>query len=151
MKKNFLLVLMLCLSSFLPLRAESCLIVQLRNGNTESFLLSQKPEITFNEGEMQIRSTQAEAAFSITEILDFHFADETAGIPEIEANEQRITIAHGIVNIDGVNGQVSLCDISGKMLLTYPAQGNAHLDLNQFPKGVYLLSVGHKTIKLFNH
>lgn len=150
MKKITFLFLIFCLSGLLRLRAESCLVLQLRDGTLLSYVLSEKPVITFEEDKLMLKSDFAGAVFELVNIENFHFADTENGIREVQANERRFTFVDGLVSVQGHQDQVLLTDLSGHLLHSTSRGQTFTYDLKNQPRGTYLMRIGHESIKLYN-
>lgn len=150
MKKITFLFLIFCLSGLLRLRAESCLVLQLRDGTLLSYVLSEKPVITFEEDKLMLKSDFAGAVFELVNIENFHFADTENGIREVLANERRFTFVDGVVSVVGATDPVMLTNLAGHTLHTTRSGQTFTYDLKNQPKGTYLMRIGHESIKLYN-
>lgn len=150
MKKKVFLLLSLCLTFFLPAQAETCLVIQMRDGQTHSYVLSQQPSITFGEGTMILKSSEAESAFLLAEIENYHFAQEETELRATSSNERRFSCIGGIIMVEGSQEPVLLSDLNGHVLHTCQRGETFTFDLHRQPQGTYLLRIGSQSIKLYH-
>lgn len=150
MRKLTFLFLLFTLSGLLKLRAESCLVLQLRDGHTLSYVLSEKPIITFEEDKLMLKSDYAGAVFELANIENFHFDDTENGIRALSANERRFSYVEGVITVEGTQDSVILTDLAGHPLHTTRQGQTFTYDLSNQPKGTYLIRIGHESIKLYN-
>lgn len=142
--------LSLGLASWLIARAESCLMLELRDGTTHSYVLSQQPTITFGDGTLVMHAAEAEASFALAEVEKFHFAEQENGIPAIRDDERRFTFVNGVIRIDGVHEAVVLTNLAGQVLSADTSGQAFSFDLNTQPVGTYLLRIGQQAVKLYH-
>lgn len=146
----FLLALPLSLGIMLADTVE-VLKLTLKTGNTVTFELSKRPEITFSEEKMKITAEEAAVEYPFADIDGFAFENVETGISQTKAGELRIrAIGQGEWSIDGDMGAVKVCDLSGKQcpVVTQTADSHTILSLTSLPAGVYLVTVGSQTFKL---
>lgn len=150
MKKKVLLLLSFCLTCLLSAQAETCLMLQMRDGQTHSYVLSQQPVLTFSEGAMTLKTSEAEASFLLTEIENYHFAQEETELRTMSTNERRFSYIGGIVKVEGGQDPVLLSDLNGRILHTAQRGETFSFDLHRQQQGTYLLRIGSLSIKLYH-
>lgn len=152
MKLKQILTVCLVSSSVFLNAAVTHLTVELKSGDKFNFLLAEKPVITFKGGELVVNAN-AQTAYSIADILNYHFTEgEQSGVelqqPDllqlVAVDEQHI----GVRNAEP-GATISLCSATGVVLVAENAnaEGVATLQLPQ-QKGVYILTTGKKSIKI---
>lgn len=152
MKKLLLSIALLFSASCLSAWAESCLVLQMRDGNQHLFVLSQQPRLSFAEGSLIMTSAEAEAAFALSDIENFHFADQDMAIGRVEANDSRFSFVQGQLTIEGFAGLVTICDANGRTVCSMQAGGQTPFGFNlgDCPKGAYMVRFGQHVVKLYN-
>lgn len=131
-------------------QAQTCLVLQLRDGSKQSFVLEEKPEVTFGNQKVRVSTAKVETAVAMTEVQDFHFAEAESGIPAMMADECRMSYAAGVVTLCGYEGTVTLTDVDGRRLRSVQAKAgqSVTLDLSQEAGRVFLLQMGRRSVKL---
>ncbi len=150
MKKKVLLLLSLCLTFLLSAQAETCLVLQMRDGQTHSYALSQQPALTFSEGAMTLKTSEAEASFLLAEIENYHFDQEETELRATSSNERRFSYIGGNIEVEGSQDPVVLSDLNGRILHTSARGESFKFDLQRQPQGTYLLRIGSQSIKLYH-
>lgn len=151
MRKKLFIVfgLLLSVAGCLDASAQNGLVVETNDGMTYSYVLAEKPRLSFNDTDMIITSADADASFARTDIKNFRFEDVETGIAEMKANSQRMTYLNGIVTIEG-NGPVSLYDTAGRQLMSGKASDSESVSINTnaYPQGTYIVRCGKQTMKI---
>lgn len=129
--------------------------VELKSSEKYSFLLADKPVVTFQNGDLVVNGS-AETSYAISGVKDYHFTekDETEATGEtLKSVETGCVIFenNGVVFIQKANpsADVLLFNVNGVVLskTSVDNNGNAELKLPDFA-GVYVLSVGNQSFKL---
>lgn len=130
------------------------LLVQLKNGDKQYFMLSDEPVITFADYKCQIESQELSAEFEMplidhAKVVDF----DPASVDEIESALIVDLSNPSVVVIRGMkaNGNVSLFNLSGMMLRGTSADesGTAMLEVGDFATGVYVVTSNETTFKIY--
>lgn len=142
-------LLILSVVGCLTASAQNALVLETNDGKTYSYVLAEKPRLTFNETEMLIASADASASFTRTDIKNFRFEDVADAIKDVKADGQRMSYLHGVVTVDGTD-KVILYDISGRQIMAKKAAGNGSvtIDLNNQPSGTYIVRSGKQSLKV---
>lgn len=142
-------LLLLSVVGCLKVSAQNALVLESNDGKTYSYVLASKPQLTFNETDMIIATTDASASFVRTDIKNFHFEEVADAIKDVKADSQRMSYLHGVVTVDGAEN-VILYDISGKQIMSKRAAGNGSvtIDLNNQPQGTYIVRSGKQSLKV---
>lgn len=129
--------------------------VELKSSEKYSFLLADKPVVTFQNGDLVVNGS-AETSYAISGVKDYHFTekDETEATGEtLKSVETGCVIFenNGVVFVQKANpsADVLLFNVNGVVLskTSVDNNGNAELKLPNFA-GVYVLSVGNQSFKL---
>lgn len=131
--------------------AQNALVLETNDGETYSYVLANKPQLTFNATEMLISSDDASASFTRTDIKNFRFEEVANAIKDVKADGQRMSYLHGVVTVDGTD-KVILYDISGRQILSKRAADgeSVTIDLNNQPSGTYIVRSGKQSLKVKN-
>lgn len=150
MKKIILFLSVFLLVGILPLSAQNCLVLLLRDGSQYSYLLAEKPLVTFADGDVKVHAAILQTSVPLAEVQNFHFADAESGIPALSDNECRIAYTDGVVTVEGCKGNVSLFDLNGRLLQTIQAKEGqpVSFDLTQQSAQVFVLRAGRQSVKL---
>lgn len=127
----------------------SVLLVVLKNGNIHSFLLSEKPEITFAGSDFVISTATTTLRYDRTEIEDFHFADSSVGIEDVKENEMRIIRQNNNIQILGLQSDYKpirvyningiLCDRNIELTGDF-----VNINLSNLAPNTYIIKLGNK-------
>lgn len=150
MKKKAFLLLSCCLTGLLAARAESCLVLQLRDGQSFSYVLNDKPVMTFAEGTLTMKSADAEATFGLADIENFHFADKENSIRKVDDVNHQFSYLDGVISVEGIQEQVVLTNAAGQLLHSTRSGQPFTFDLKGQPQGTYLMRIGHQSVKLYH-
>ena len=129
--------------------------VELTSGTKYSFLLADKPVVTFQNADLVVNGS-AETSYAISGVKDYHFTekDETEATGEtLKSVETGCVIFenNGVVFIQKANpsADVLLFNVNGVVLskTSVDNNGNAELKLPDFA-GVYVLSIANQSFKL---
>lgn len=115
--------------------------------------LSKLSKITFDADNMSVETTDGVTNFLLDEISQIRFDLDISAVTDLLADLGEINIAvnGGVVTAsasDGAQLNVALYNIKGAVLNHFTASGEAQIDLNQLPTGVYILKVNNKVIKI---
>lgn len=130
----------------------SYMTVELKAGDKYSFLLTDKPVVTFNSGDLVVNG-DAETSYSIEGVKNFHFTEgDATGAETLSSGEMRIASLDGsTIQVQNIgNGSIAtLVNVSGKIISSSKAdsEGSATISLPQ-TKGVYILSADGKSFKI---
>lgn len=155
---SFLLVSLLC--SNLHASEVNYQLIVVSNGVSYNYLLSDLPEITFEDEEMKVTTNEETfTTFERSDVSDIKFDivenKETAISKEYVSTTKEI----GFTYIDGEtivlenierDFQISLYDLTGKKLQAniQRTDNDAKVYVGGLPKGCYILKVGNKSYKI---
>ncbi|MBO4333296.1 MAG: hypothetical protein J5875_09055 [Paludibacteraceae bacterium] len=152
MNKKILIALALIGGSFCANAAVRYMTVEQKTGEKFSFLLMEKPVVTFSEGNLVVNGSAA-TSYAISGVKNYHFTDDDQSgveifgadvlrIVEVDDNKVRVENAQAgtqvlLFNASGVLLVDAVVDQTGSAVVTLPEQ-----------KGVYVLAADKKSIKL---
>lgn len=156
MNKKFTCVLLLLFIGLAHcLATDNMLVVLKTDGSTLSFVLSSKPELTFQNGSLQIVSTGETTTVALTDVVNFHFAEAPTAISDVKQNEVRIVrCGNDELQIYGANvnaRDVQVFDVSGKRINATCSQinGGVSVSLQSCHKGISIVKTNNSsTIKI---
>ncbi len=135
------------------LRAQNdFMTVELKNGDMFSFLLSEKPVVTYQDANLVINGS-ASTSYSIEGIKNYHFTKEdvtgdvslsSAALRIVNTDNQTIEVqnarpltAVSLNSVGGVKVLSAFADMNGEATISLPVQ-----------QGIYVLSVGDQSFKI---
>lgn len=134
--------------------ADTALVLAKSDGTTETFVLAQKPELSFGVNDCTVSTADYTVTIPRGDIADFHFADAASAITSPhEASDVSVRLADGFLTLQGIQAsRVSVFDVSGKPVRAdITASGTTcTVTLAGLPKGIYVVKYGNNTIKTAN-
>lgn len=131
--------------------ADTALVMAKSDGTTETFLLSQKPEISFGESDCTLSTTDYTVSIPRGDIADFHFTDVATAISSpCTDGGVKVRLADGVLTIQGaIENAVAVFDVSGKAVNANATTNGTTctVALAGLPKGIYIVKYGNNTIK----
>ncbi len=154
-----LLYMLICIQN-LPMQAQdSKLIIQMKDGGIESFLLADKPTITFSDTQLNITSLSLATSYDRSTIKKFHFEKLTSdGLDNVSPRELRVIfLDNNLIQLIGLSKSdqpIHVYDITGCM---YPStivdstEKTVTISLENITKGTYIIKTNrNKSIKIKN-
>lgn len=149
MLKKLLTAVALALLATYNLKAatDTLLVVRLTTGEEVGYLLTDRPQLTFEDGTLVLTSERASAEYALTDVEEFYFTDDPpTGLSDATSEAVRFeTLPDGTVRIHGVNDAktVRVFDLSGRTVAArLSAEGGSVLvDLHAAPSGIYLITL----------
>lgn len=157
MKKMTLILvclLLLCTTQNMHAEGVMTLILSTNDGNNATFVLSEKPEITFANHTLTISVKNDNNIFEISNVKQIHF-DVIDAIQSPMTNTISYSyLSDDLILIEGVDthDRILLYTLGGipipnRVNIT---DGRAEVSLTSLQKGTYLLKIGNKqTIKIY--
>ncbi|MBQ6693431.1 MAG: T9SS type A sorting domain-containing protein [Bacteroidaceae bacterium] len=151
--KNLILSVLLFFS-VLPCVAEdkNTLVIHLTDGTSVSFLLAERPRVTFAGDSLRIVSSVAEAALLRSEVRRFEFvADAASSVVDVPTASGECVISKNLLSVSGLNAgaTVRLYSLDGRLVCTVcaSAEGIATLSTDGLSAGVYVINFNSTTLK----
>lgn len=132
--------------------APTHLTVELKVGSKYSFLLADKPVVTFSSGDLVVNG-ESETSYSIEGVKNFHFTEGDLSASENLPKEaiRIISLDDATIKMENIGKEmiVTLVNVSGALISSSKSdsEGTATVSLPQ-SKGVYILSVAGKSFKI---
>ena len=131
------------------------LVVEMTDGTSSAFLLSEKPEMTFKGGYLVFKSTMAEINVARNEFSYFHFESVESGVHELSlGGAETEFVAPGVIRVRGVSATaVAVYALDGSACSAdVSVDGDAvTVSLRSLPRGVYVVRCGATSIKMSNN
>lgn len=130
------------------------LIIHFTDGSATSFVLTDKPSVSFVDNCVRVRAKHVDTDFEASKVAKFVFGDAVSSIEKIGDNEVRFTIPDcDHIYVSGVKGAetIRVVSVEGRLMTSVraDADGNAEIDLTEMPKGVYIVATeSGKNIKM---
>lgn len=129
------------------------LVVELTSGEKATFLLEERPRLTFTDKELTITSGEYQTVYQLSSMQRYTFKEmEPSGITQNTDNGNTITQAAGRIRLDGLKPgtQVKTFAVNGILVASAVADdnGGATITVNNLPKGVYIIKYGDKSTKI---
>lgn len=151
-KKACLIILFL--SCFLGLNAipseKYSLVVSFKDGTTQTFLLSSRPLVTFQESQFVITQAGSDIEFSVSNVVDFSFADSETAVHSIHDTGLTVSYTnneHLMIYGAEDNVEVRVTNLEGKRMLCSVrslAVNVLSVSLTGLRQGVYIVSIGKR-------
>lgn len=130
----------------------SCLVVTV-NGEHVSYNINEIRKITFDAENMFLNMTNDETATLPLSTLTALTIDAPTGISLIGKEKDNLQIKGNALNVDMQSeGTVVIYDAAGNKVMNVSARsGRNEINLEQLPKGVYIIKVNGNTQKIMNN
>ena len=155
MKKIFVLLFGMLISTIIYAQEKNALVIKLNNGSTNTFILSEKPIVTVPDSNVVVTGA-ASVTYTRSEVEKFYF-DYVEPVPERIESLGKGNIAVYYVDGENVritglkdNTSVSVASLDGKLVSSPQSDGNGSvlISLRNQSKGVYVLSFGGRSVKI---
>lgn len=153
MKKIFVILFGILLSSAIYAQEKNALVIKLTDGNTHTFVLSEKPVVTLPEGNIVVNGSVS-TTYLRSEVEKFYFVyDDGSGIEAIDKDNIKLNYVDGEnICISGLKDKmtVTVVSLDGKLVTTQKSNeiGNVAISLGNQPKGIYIISFGDRCVKI---
>ena len=153
MKKIFVILFGILLSSVIYAQEKNALVIKLIDGNTHTFILSEKPVVTLPDGNIAVNGS-ASTTYPRSEVEKFYFVyDDGSGIESISKDNITFYYVDGEnVRISGLKDMttVSVTSLDGKIISTQKCDGTGSvtISLGNQPKGIYIISFEGRSVKI---
>lgn len=142
MKKITLIALLLAAAAQVNAAEEPALQLELTNGKTVTYALSQRPTVTFSGSDMNIATSQASASYARAEVANMKFVKIDLSAVKNVATDQLLRYADGIFEAPGLD--ITVYSLAGNAV----AQGHDSVSLAGIASGVYIVKAGDQSVKI---
>lgn len=149
MKNKILLILLLFFSVRLSAREYKALVVEMRDGSTASFLLAEKPKITFAGELMNIVSSASGMEFARADVRKYSFVDAPTSVDEAIVSPEAVIDGNTVVVCGVPDGTaVGVYTVGGAAVMQSTAVGGScTLSLENLSAGLYIVNYNNTSIK----
>lgn len=127
--------------------ADTSLVVNMKSGAKHTYVLSDKPKITFEGTELSIVAPSAQTTLSLADVEKFYFDDTATGISTPAKGNSTFRYVDGELTVMGAEGTVTIVDSTGRTV--YSSRGETvNFDMNTQPAGVYIVNMGKRSVKI---
>lgn len=113
----------------------------------ESISLPTISKITFNGGNCIVTTSDGDYTYPLSEMQKLTFTVTPTAIEALPESEKGLKFEDGVLRVDG-NGMLRVYNAAGALVQMANVKGGAGISLNNLPKGLYIVSMEGKTIKL---
>ncbi len=138
-----------------PLRAAEgpvTLVVLTRDNAQHTFVLADKPEVTFEGTDLVVTCVSSTTTFALPDVIRFTYLNATDAVEEITKDQTKVNFKDGMIVVSGLkaNATVAVYSIDGKLVarLTARDTGTYSLNLTDLPTGVYIVKADCVTYKI---
>ncbi len=141
--RKFLLSIMMLACQTLAFADGSALLITFNDGTTTSYVLSEKPRVTFSEGNMLIQASDASAQYARADVSRFTFVDAgEASIKNLKQGSIAFEYHDNIIRLAGA--QIEVFATNGTLV----KKGSGNVSLEDLSDGVYAVKFKNQTIKV---
>jgi hypothetical protein len=147
MKKIYYLLLC-CLSTigvWAQPSSKYSLVVEMANGSTQTFQLSTRPNVTFQDNQFVISQAGSNVEFSMDNVSSFYFVDSNTGVESLRNDEVTVSYDGQNIVVSGATKGVLVTNLEGIAQHCKATRVNDNLlsvSLENLPSGVYVVSIG---------
>lgn len=143
--KKLLLPLLLLHVALVASAADTALKVLLTDGNSATYMLSDKPKVTFTGEDMNIVSSSASTSYQRSTVASVTFVDAESAIGDIRA--KAVTYRYAGSRFEAEGCDITVYSITGATML----RGTDSVSLEHLEPGVYVVKAGNQSIKIRKH
>ena len=152
-KLQLLLLMLLALPIGMLADSQNTLVVKLKNGAETTFILKDKPNVTFEGTNLKVASDKETVTFALSDVLRFTYVKKDAsGIDEAVADPTKVSFENDVLVISLLKqgASVNIYSLDGKLLRQLKAthSGTYRLNLSELSKGLYLVKADNVTYKI---
>lgn len=132
--------------------AGTCLIVEMKDSNKFSFLLAEKPVITFQNGDLVVNGSSS-TSYAISNVKNYHFEEKISSSVGVAAEKELriVYLDENSIQVQNAeaNAQVTVFNVAGVVFSNQyaDAEGTAIVQLPS-QKGIYIVKVGSQSFKV---
>ena len=132
----------------------SALTIHVTDGSKVTFLLSERPAVTFSDGYLLITSDDADASYPLSDVIKFTFGDiddEDTGIDSLPVDETTFGYDGGAIVVTGLNSgsTAKVYTIGGMMVHSESiSDGSWTYSLSSLSSGIYIININGKSFKI---
>lgn len=140
--KKILLSIGILLCSAAAFAQGTALKLTLTDGTSDTYLLNEKPAITFSGSDMLIATPEISSTYPRADVQSMIFTDSPDSGIEQTGNDTLYIYTNNTFTCEG--HQITVYTLSGAV----EAIGFGSVSLAGLPKGIYIINVNNKSIKV---
>lgn len=144
MKKYLILLALMFMGNVV--RADNpALKVNLDGGTSATYILASKPVVTYEEGNVTIKTESLEDTYPLAEVKSFAFVNDVTSLASVGDGDVTYRFSNNLFTCEGHD--ISVYDLSGTLV----AGGKNEVSLATFGNGIYVVSVAGRSVKIFKN
>ncbi|MCF0197869.1 MAG: T9SS type A sorting domain-containing protein [Bacteroidaceae bacterium] len=116
------------------------------NGQEQSFELAAIKKITFEGGNVVLTTTSGSVSLPQSEMERMFFSPTATAIESLPSQTKGLAVKGGLLCAEG-DGLLHIYSAGGTLMHMAKVDGDARFSLNNLPKGIYIATLGQRTIK----
>lgn len=141
--KKYLILLAIALIGNVALADGHALKVTLTGGTSATYILSSRPTVTYSGANMTIKNASLEDSYPLGQVESLSFTEDVSSLKSVNDGGAVYDFRDNVFTSEG--NDLRVYDLSGSCV----AQGCGNVSLSRLQAGVYLVSVGGRSIKIF--
>lgn len=124
------------------------MFIKFYDGSKIEVVMAANPEISMANDVMTITANGTESTYELWKVSEFTFGEST-GIHNLVVDND-VNFSGNQIIVPGGNARVRIFSIDGKSVSIVPiiVSGHTIIDLNSLTKGVYIINVNGKSVKV---
>lgn len=144
MKKYLILLALMFMGNVV--RADNpALRLNLEGGTTATYILASKPVVTYEDGNVTIKTESLEDTYGLGEVKSLVFVDDVVSLTSVGRDDVTYRYTDGLFACEGHD--ISVYDLSGALV----AAGKNEVSLATLGNGIYVVSVAGRSVKIFKN
>lgn len=124
-------------------QAAVSLRLDMADGTSRTFLLSEKPVINFPGEEMTVATSDASFSCLRADVENMVFVDDTSAVNKIEAGDGELfSFINGVVDCPGAD--ITIYDLGGAVC----SSGRDSLSIDNLKAGIYIVKTNQHCVKI---
>ena len=152
--KKVILILITCLfvtGGFAQGQVEPYLYLEKKNGDIVELLFTDGT-ITILDNQFLVETPEHRFEYEFDDVESFYFSDKNVSVENLKTSNLKMYVDdYAVLHIvsDEPLGKIVIYDITGKILQNETAEASeTAIDLSMFAKGIYIVNVKDKSLKI---
>lgn len=143
--KKYLTALAILLAGTAAEAEDYALKVALNEGNDATYVLSEKPVITYSDEKVIIQTANLADEYPIKAVKSFSFIENVTGVSETLPDNAVYDFRDNVFTCE--NHTIRVINPEGRCVVS----GQDRVSLETLGRGVYIVNTGNRTIKVFRN
>ena len=151
--KRLILLVLVTLVSVISYAASQSLIVHLKSGDKLEILLSELPEITYENNDVIIRTNQDTYSYQFSDLEYLSFDDSSRiDVKCIDRQQHTIKVVDGMLLIDGISeiSTIVISDIAGRIMSSKVVDSGSFVWDIPYNQTVVIVRINDVSFKIIN-